>query len=108
MLIDYASTAWAADIADLDPTVARLSETGKGQKSCFVCLSRVTREVAWVYLAARYPTQSPDICKRLIPERTALVWLRHIKAHNLHAGIDSGAVVSGAHPRGFRRAFVHE
>ena len=97
-----------ADISNLDLESGRLFVTGKGNKSRYVYLGKVTRQALWTYLAERYPDKEPDNSESIFTNSRGFGRLSRHNVRNLLSRIGNRAGVDKVHPHRFRHTFAIE
>ena len=98
----------SANIKDLDLDIGRLYVTGKGNKSRFVYMGKVSRHAIWSYITERYPDRKPCIDEPIFMDRYNLNRLTRQGVLELVKGIGKRAKVENVHPHRFRHTFAIE
>lgn len=98
----------SANIKDLDMDSGRLFVTGKGNKSRYVYLGKVSRQSLWTYLVERYPDHKPFPEDPLFLDRNNLNRLTRQGVLELIRRIGNRAHVENVHPHRFRHTFAIE
>ncbi len=97
-----------ADIGDLDLEAGRLLVTGKGSKSRYVYLGRLSKKAIWRYLAERFPNKEPPSDEPLFVHMNGIHRLtRHGVRSQLRA-LGQRAGIKGVYPHRFRHTFAIE
>jgi integrase/recombinase XerD len=86
----------------------RLMITGKGSKTRFVYLGKVSRQALWAYMLERYPSQKPTTDDPLFADHYGIHPLTRQGVLLLLKRLGKNAGVSNVHPHKFRHTFAIE
>jgi site-specific recombinase XerD len=95
-------------IKDYDSESGRLMITGKGLKTRFVYLGKVSSQSLWSYLLERYPNQKPLENDPLFTDHSGIYPLTRHGVLQLVKRLGKKAGVLNVHPHRFRHTFAVE
>lgn len=95
-------------IKDFISESGRLVITGKGSKTRFVYLGKVSRQTLWSYLLERYPSQKPPMDDPLFVDHYGIHPLTRQGVLLLMKRLGNNAGVDNVHPHKFRHTFAIE
>jgi integrase/recombinase XerD len=95
-------------IKDLEIESGKIFVTGKGNKSRFVFLGKVSRQAVWSYLSERYPNKNPFPEEPLFTDRYGIHFLTRQGVLLLLRRLGKRASISNVHPHRFRHTFAIE
>jgi integrase/recombinase XerD len=95
-------------IKDIDFESGRVFITGKGSKSRFVYLGKVSRHALWSYLLERFPSSKPLIDDYLFVDRYGIHPLTRGGVLQLLKRLGREAGISKVHPHRMRHSFCVE
>jgi integrase/recombinase XerD len=93
-------------IKDFLPDNGRIIITGKGSKTRFVYLGKVSLKALWSYLLERFPNQSPPKEDYLFTDQYDMYALTRDSAYKLIKRLGQAAGVSDVYPHKFRHTFA--
>jgi len=95
-------------IKDYDSECGRLMITGKGSKTRFVYLGKVSSQSLWSYMLERYPSQKPPKGDPLFTDFYGIHPLTRQNVLQLLKRLGNNAGVINVHPHKFRHTFAIE
>ena len=95
-------------IDDVNLESGRIFVTGKGNKSRFVFLGKISRQAIWSYVAERFPNHEPPKDEPLFVERYGMYRLTRQGVLQLVRRLGTKAGIKGVHPHRFRHTFAVE
>jgi integrase/recombinase XerD len=93
---------------DIDINSGRILITGKGSKSRFVYLGRVSRHAIWAYMLEKYPNQRPVENDPLFTDHYGIYPMKRQGVLQLLKRLGNKAGVLDVHPHKFRHTFAIE
>ncbi len=93
-------------VKDYTQESSRLMVTGKGSKTRFVYLGKVSSQSLWSYLLERFPSHQPDPEDPLFAERLGIHSLTRTNVLNLIKRLGVKAEVKDVYPHKFRHTFA--
>jgi len=94
------------DVGDLDLNSGRILVTGKGKKSRYVYLGKLSRRAIWKYLAERFPKEKPKQDEPLYVDQWGL---RRLSGNSIRLLINRLGIkvgIENVHPHRFRHTFA--
>jgi integrase/recombinase XerD len=93
---------------DIDQVSGKIFITGKGNKSRFVFLGKVSRQAVWSYVSERFPKDNPYPDEPLFTDKQGIHFLNRQAVLKLLQRLGKRAELSNVHPHKFRHTFAIE
>lgn len=88
------------------PNSGQVIITGKGSKTRFVYLGKVSRKAVWSYLLERFPNQSPPSREPLFTDHYGMYALTRDSVYKMIKRLGKAAGVRDVYPHKFRHTFA--